>query len=150
MGILSWFFPSEADRLRKARALMARGRFEDARRGLLHCSTPEAEALYEECSAAVDKADAAATKKRAHAAGFRGWKVEVSMKDAQSRTRLEGLIARELDRAGIDLGTLEIDEAKVKAALSRAEQKARNKGMNTPGSMKLVPVMAGQASRPAG
>jgi hypothetical protein len=147
MGILSWLFPSEADRLRKARALMARGRFEDARRGLVHCTTPEAEALYEECSAAVDKADVAANKTRARDAGFRGWKVEVTMKDAQTRTRLEGLIARELERAGIDLNDFEVDEAKVKAALARAEQKARNKGMNSPGTMKVVPVMAGPQSR---
>ena len=144
MGIFSWLFPSEADRLRKARALFARGRYEDARRGLIHCTTPEAEALYDECSAAVDKADAVTVKKRARAAGFRGWKVEVSMRDAQSRARLEALIARELERSGIDLDTPEIDEAKVKAALDRAQQKARNKGMNSPGTMKLVPVMAGE------
>lgn len=142
MGILSWLFPSEEDRLQKVRDLMARGRFEDARRRLLECSSPEAEALYDECSAAVDKADAATLKKRARAAGFRGWKVEVSMKDAQSRTRLEALVARELERSGIDLEAPDIDEAKVKAALSRAEQKARNKGINSPGSMKLVPVVA--------
>ena len=46
-------------------------------------------------------------------------------------------------RSPADLDTPEIDETKVKAALSRAQQKARNKGMNSPGTMKLVPVMAG-------
>jgi hypothetical protein len=148
MGLLSWLFPSEADRLRRARALMARGRFEDARRGLVHCTSPEAEALYEECSAAVDKADAAEAKKRAHAAGFRGWKVEVTMKDAQGRARMEALVAKEMERAGIDLSTPEIDEAKVRAALARVQQKARNKGLNSPGTMKLVPVIAGGPARP--
>ena len=32
MGILSWLFPTEDDRLRRARKLMAAGRHEDARR----------------------------------------------------------------------------------------------------------------------
>jgi hypothetical protein len=148
MGILSWLFPSEADRLRRARDLMARGRFDDARRGLLHCTTPEAEALYDECSAAVDAADAVAAKRQARAAGFQGWKVEVSMKDAQGRARLETLVARELQRAGVDLDDPGIDEAVVRAALSRAEQKARNKGLNSAGSVRLVPLMAGQPPRP--
>ena len=94
MGILSWLFPSEEDRLRKARTLMAKGRHEDARRVLLHCTLPEAEALYDACSVAVDKADAVTVKKRARAAGFRGWKIEVSMRDAKGRGQLEALVAR--------------------------------------------------------
>jgi len=144
MGILSWLFPTESDRLLKARALMAKGRYGDARRGLVHCKSPEAEALYDECSAAVDKADTVNLKKRARAAGFRGWKVEVAMKDARSRARLEALVATELTRAGIDLETPEVDEAAVKAAMGRAQQKAANKGMAGVGSMKLVPIMAGE------
>ena len=143
MGILSWFFPSEADRLRKARALMARGRFEDARRGLVHCTTPEAEALYEECSAAVDKADSVLVKKRARAQGFRGWKVEASMKRGRGRTELEAFIARELTKAGVDLDTPELDQAAVKAALTRAQQKALNKGMSGATQIKLVPLIEG-------
>jgi hypothetical protein len=143
MGILSWLFPSDADRLRKARDLMARGRYDDARRGLLHCTAPEAEALYDECSRAVDAADAASLKKQARAAGFRGWKVEVSIKDARARAQLEAFIARELAKAGVDLETPQIDEDKVKAVLARAQQKARNKGMTGGGTMKLVPILAG-------
>jgi hypothetical protein len=49
MGILSWLFPSDADRLRMAWDLMARGRYEDARRRLGHCSSPKFKALYDEC-----------------------------------------------------------------------------------------------------
>src|SRR5580698_5424914 len=123
MGLLSWLFPTEADRLRSARALMARGRFEDARRGLVHCTSPEAEALYEECTASVDKAEAATDRKRAHAAGFRGWKVEVTMKDEKAKARLLAIVAREIERAGVDLSSLQIDEGRVKAALDRAQQK---------------------------
>jgi hypothetical protein len=142
MGILSWLFPSDADRLRTARNLMARGRYEDARKGLVHCAAPEAEALYDECSRAVDAADAVSLDKQARAAGFRGWKVEVSMKDGRARAQLEALIGRELAKAGIDLTTAQIDQEKVKAALARAQQKARNKGIGGVGTMKLVPVMA--------
>jgi hypothetical protein len=146
MGILSWLFPSEADRLRSARALMAKGRWEDARRGLVHCSTPEAEALYDECSRAVDKADAASLKKRARAAGFRGWKVQVTMRDPRARAQIEAIAARELAKAGIDLETPELDEAAVKAALGRAQQKAANKGVGGVGTMKLVPIMLDERS----
>ena len=100
--------------------------------------------LYDACSVAVDKADAVSLKKRARAAGFRGWKIEVSMKDARGRAQLEALVARELTKAGVDLDTPEIDQAAVEAALARAGQKARNKGMTGGGQMKLVPVMAGE------
>lgn len=143
MGILSWLFPSEEDRLQRARTLMAKGRHEEARRLLLHCSLPEAEVLYDACSVAVDKADAITLKKRARAEGFRGWKIEVSMKDARGRAQLEALVARELTKAGVDLDTPEIDQAAVEAALARAGQKARNKGVAGAAQMKLVPVMAG-------
>jgi hypothetical protein len=148
MGILSWLFPSDADRLRKARALMAKGRYDDARKGLIHCRTPEAEALYDECSVAVDKADAVSLKKRARAQGFRGWKVEASMKKGRGRTDLEAFIARELAKAGLDLDTPELDQDAVKAALTRAQQKALNKGMTGASAIKLVPIIEGeQAAR---
>jgi hypothetical protein len=144
MGIISWLFPSEADRLQTARALMAKGRWEDARRGLLHCSSPEAEALYEECSRAVDRQDAASLKKRARAAGFRGWKVEVTIRDPHARAQIEALAARELAKAKIDLDAPNVDEEAVKKALARVQQKALNKGLRGVGSMKLVPVMTGE------
>jgi hypothetical protein len=143
MPILSWLFPSEEDRLRKARDLMARGRFEDARKGLVHCKTPEAEALYDECSAAVDKKDAASLKKQARAAGFRGWRVEVAMKDRHAKAKLEALIAKELASAGVDLGVPDVDQAAVKAALARAQRKALNKGVAGAGTVNLVPIMEG-------
>jgi len=141
MGILSWLFPSDEDRLRTARALMAKGKWEDARRGLVHCKSAEAEALYEECSRAVDKAESVNVKRRARAQGFRGWKVEVTTKDPRGRAQLEAFIKKELERAGVDLDTPEIDQEAVKAVLARAEQKARNKGISG-GQMKLVPLMA--------
>ncbi len=143
MSILSWLFPSEEDRLRTARTLMARGRYEQARRGLLHCKSAEAEGLYDECSVAVDREGAASLKKHARAAGFRGWKVEVTMKDGRGRARLEALIAGELTKAGVDLDTPEIDQEAVQAAISRAERKARNKGIAGAATLKIVPVMEG-------
>lgn len=144
MGILSWLFPSEADRLAKARALMAKGRYEDARRGLIHCTSPEAEALYDQCSTEVDRADAHIIKKQARAAGFRGYRIDIKMNDAKSRARLEALVAKELAAAGIDLEAPALDEAKVQAALGRAQQKARNKGLTGVGTLRLVPVMAAE------
>ncbi len=143
MGILSWLFPTDADRLRRARALMAKGRYEDARKGLIHCRSPEAEALYEECSSAVDKEDAVMAKKRARAQGFRGWKVEASMKSGRGRTELEAFLKRELVKAGLDLDTPALDEVAVKAALARAQQKALNKGMTGATAVKLVPIIEG-------
>jgi hypothetical protein len=140
MGILSWLFPSDADRLATARALIAKGRFEDARRGLVHCTSPEAEALYEQCTEAIDQEDAVRTKKVARAAGFRGWRVEVASKER--RRELEAFLLKELARSGLDLESPALDEDAVKAALLRAQQKAVNKGFRGAGSVKLVPVMA--------
>ncbi len=147
MGILSWLFPSDADRLHKARALMAKGRYEDARKGLLHCKSPEAEALYDECSTAVDKEDGILAKKRARAQGFRGWRVEATMKRGRGRTELEAFVARELAKTGLDLDTPDLDQAAVKEALARAQRKALNKGMTGATAIKLVPVMAGEPAR---
>jgi hypothetical protein len=142
MSILSWLFPSDEDRLRKARRLMSKGRYEDARRGLVHCKSPEAEALYDECSAAVDKEGAAAQTKQARASGFRGWRVEVTMKDARGKAQLEALILKELASAKVSLEALEVDQDAVQAAFGRAERKARNKGIAGAATLKLVPVMA--------
>jgi hypothetical protein len=51
MGLWSWLFPSEADRLARARELLRAGEYDEAR-GLVHgIDGPEAEALYEEASA---------------------------------------------------------------------------------------------------
>jgi hypothetical protein len=146
MGMLSWLFPTQEDRLKKARRLMERGKYEDARRGLLHCTHPEAEALYDACSKEVEKAEVVTLKKRARANGFRGWRVEISTRDARSKTQLEAFCTRELAKAGIDLETPELDEEAVKAVLAKVHQKASNKGVA--GTVKLVPIIAEQA-RPA-
>jgi hypothetical protein len=58
MGIWSWLFPSEEDRLRKARDLMVRGLYEQARREVVGCKSAEGAALYDECSAVIAEAKA--------------------------------------------------------------------------------------------
>jgi hypothetical protein len=142
MGVLSWLFPTDADRLAKAKRLMARGKWEDARRELVRCTLPEAEGLYDECSRAVDHAELAVTKRRARAQGFRGWKVEVKVADGKARAALEKLLTTELRASGVDLDSPELDEAAVKAALARTQKKARSRGISAVGSMRLVPVVA--------
>lgn len=141
MGLLSWFFPTDADNLAKARALMSEGRHEKARKLLLHCHAPEAEALYDECSVAIDKADLVNAKKRLADAGFHGWKIEVSTKSARRKQELEGLVAEEIAKAGVDLGLPDIDEKKVKAAISRAERRARRSATTEVGAIRVVPMI---------
>jgi hypothetical protein len=140
MGILSWLFPSEESRLERARALMARGRHDDARKGLIKCSSPEAEVLYEECCKALESSDRASLKKQLAAQGFHGWKVEVALKDPRRKADLERLIAREIAGAGLDLGMPDIDQEAVKAAFARAERKAQRAGRGGMGTVSLVPI----------
>jgi len=140
MGMLSWLFPSDEDRLDQARALMAQGRYEDARRGLIKCSAPEAEALYEACCKGLETSDRAALKKQLAAQGFHGWKVEVTVKDPRRKAELEAMITRELASAGLDLGSPDIDQDAVKAAFGRADRKAQRKSGGLVGSMRLVPI----------
>jgi hypothetical protein len=142
MGLLSWLFPTEADRLASARSLMAKGRYEDARKKLVHCSLPEAEKLYDECSAKVDAADQVTLKKRLKAEGFRGWRAEVTASDARLKAALEAAIAKELAAARVDLDGAEVDEAAVKAAVARAQRKVQSRGRTGAASVKLVPTMA--------
>jgi hypothetical protein len=146
MGWLSWLFPSDEDRLRRARARMAAGRWEDARKELVHCQAPEAEALYEECSTHIDKGEAASMKKRLAAEGFHGWKVEVGVKNAKLKAELEGLIAEELARAGVDLGMPEIDEKALKPAVARAQRRVRSPAREV-GAVRLVPIMEEKFAR---
>jgi hypothetical protein len=141
MGLLSWLFPTDADRLRHARAMMAQGRHEKARAHLVRCSLPEAEALYDECCAAVDKADRPAEKKRLAAAGFHGWKIDVVSGSAGRRKELEGLVAQELTKAGVDLEVPDVDEAAVKAAVARAQRRASRTGRAEVGAVRLVPIV---------
>src|SRR5690242_4825795 len=104
MGILSWLFPSDQDRLDRARKLIAADRFEDARALLVRCSLPEAEPLYDQCCAALEKSERATLKKHLADAGFHGWKIEVAVSNARRRAEFEGLVAEELAKAGVDLG----------------------------------------------
>lgn len=137
MGILSWLFPSARDPLQAARDLMAKGRYADARAALMRSKSPEADALYDECSAAIDAKERAATKKALAAQGFHGWKIEVSTRSARRRAELEALVAAELERAGVDLALPELDQEAAKAALESAQRLARRGGGNV--SVRLVP-----------
>jgi hypothetical protein len=140
MGILSWLFPSEESRLARARALMADGRHDDARKGLIKCSSPEAEVLYEACCKALESSDRASLKKQLAAQGFHGWKIEVVLKDPRRKADLERLIAREISAAGLDLGVPDIDQDAVKNAIARAERKAQRAGRGGAGTVQLVPI----------
>jgi len=141
MGLWAWLFPTEADNLARARALMADGRHDKARKLLMHCSLPEAEKLYDECSAAIDKADLPAEKKRLAAQGFHGWKVDVTTANARRKKELEGLALQELEKAGVDLGVADVDQAAVKAAFGRAQRRASRGNSTEVGAMRLVPIM---------
>lgn len=141
MGILAWLFPTEADNLARARALMADGRHDKARKLLMRSSLPEAEKLYDECSAAIDKADRPAEKKRLAAEGFHGWKVDISGASANRKKELEKLAAEELEKVGVDLGLADIDQAAVKAALMRAQRRASRGGTANVGAIRLVPIV---------
>jgi hypothetical protein len=140
MGIWSWLFPTDEDRLARAKKRMAAGRFEDARKDLMRCTLPEAEALYDKCSAEIDKADRVHLKKRLVAEGFHGWKIEVTVKSAKVRAQMEKAIEEELERAGVDLALPEVDEKAFKKAVARAQQRVRGRTSEM-GAVRLVPVM---------
>ena len=140
MGILTWLFPTEESRLAQARSLMADGRHDDARKGLINCASPEAEVLYEECCKALESSDRTSLKKQLAAQGFHGWKIEVDLKEPKRKAELEGLIAKELARAGIDLDSPDVDQDAVKAAFMRAERKVQRPGRGGAGTVRLVPI----------
>lgn len=140
MGILSWLFPTEQSRLEHARELMAKGRHDDARKGLVRCESPEAEVLYEECCKALESSDRASLKQQLAAQGFHGWKVEVDLREPRRKVELEALIAKELARAGIDLDSPDVDQDAVKAAFARAERKVQRPGRGGAGTVRLVPI----------
>lgn len=147
MGLWAWLFPTDADHLARARDLMTEGRYDKARKVLMRCSAPEAEDLYDECSKHIDKADLVVAKKRLVAEGFRGWKVEVTTPNARRKRELEGLVAQEIEKAGIDLELPDIDENAVKKAMDRAQRRAKRSSTTDVGSIRLVPQMA--PKRPA-
>jgi hypothetical protein len=149
MGIWSLLFPNDDDRLRRARDLMAKGRHEDARKGLLHCKLPEAEALYDECCKHLEKDDRAAMKSQLAAAGFHGWKIEISLQNPRRKAEMEALVAEEIKKAGVDLDLPDIDQEAVQAAVLKAQRRARQKGAREAGEIKLVPIVPGRPARPA-
>ncbi len=142
MGILSWLFPTDEDRLRRAKARMAKGKWEDARRDLLHCKSPEAEKLYDECSAAIDEAERGTIKKRLAGDGFHGWKVVVDARNARLRAELERLVTEELEKAGVDLGLPDIAEDALKPAMARAQRRVKSPARENV-AVRLVPVVSG-------
>lgn len=151
MGFWSWLFPTDDDRLARARKLMAAGRYEDARRSLLQCKAPEAEALYEECSAALEPKEREAFKKQLAGQGFHGFRVEVTMTNPKRKAEFEALIAEEIARDEIDLGLPDVDPAAVNAAVARAQRRFRAKaGARDQGMVKLVPIAAAEGARGAG
>src|SRR5262249_34003007 len=142
----SWFFPSEADRLRRARAKMAARNFEAARKELMHVSGDEAEALYAECSAAIDQADRAGLKKELADQGFHGWKVEVSSGGARRRAEVEREVTAELAKEGVNLDLPALDEDAVKRALARVQRRIASSG-RAPVAVRLVPLVDAKARR---
>lgn len=147
MGIWSLLFPTDEDRLKRARDLMAKGRHEDARKGLLHCKAAEAEALYDECCKHLEKGDRAAMKSQLAIAGFHGWKVEVSFANPRRKAEMEAFIAEELAKAGVDLDLPDIDQEAVQAAVLKAQRRARLKGSREGGEIKLVPIVPGRPAK---
>jgi hypothetical protein len=144
MGILSWFFPTDDDRLESARALMKAGRYEDARNKLMRSRAPEAEALYDECCAAVDKTERASMKKHLAAQGFHGWKVEISGVGKNAKSDLERLVTQELVKGGVDLALPEIDEKAFKSAVNRAQRRSQK---NALARVLLVPIVDGELAK---
>lgn len=55
MGLLSWLFPSEADRLERARRDLEKGRWNEARLAALELSGPEAEDVVDQAERALCK-----------------------------------------------------------------------------------------------
>ncbi|TNE91052.1 MAG: tetratricopeptide repeat protein [Deltaproteobacteria bacterium] len=49
MGLLSWLFPSDEDRVKRAQALVDKGRFADARLEVMDIELPEAVAIVDAC-----------------------------------------------------------------------------------------------------
>jgi hypothetical protein len=125
---------------------MASGNWEGARKDLLHCKAPEAEALYDECSRHIDKGEEATLKKRLKSEGFHGWKVEVDLKNAKRKAELEGFITDELVKAGVDLAMPEVDEKVFKRAVARAQRRVKNPGREV-GAVRLVPQVEEKLAR---
>lgn len=128
MGLLTWLFPTDQSRLESVRALMAAGRFEKARAIAARVTAPEGETLYDECCKHLEKSDRDKIKLELEKQGFHGWKLEIGQVGARRRAELEKLIGEELEKAGVDLAMPEVDPARFKAAVSKAQRRARSGG----------------------
>jgi len=135
MGFFSYLFPSDDDRLRRAKESMAKGDFKSARSLLFQCKAAEAEALYDKCSVEIDKAEKALEKKRLAKQGFHGWKIEVTAKGAKRTAELEAQARRELAKAGVDLDRPDIDQAAVKEAFAAIQRTLKSEA-----AIRLVPL----------
>jgi hypothetical protein len=147
MGLWSWLFPNDEERLRRVRAKMEKGDYEAARKAVMHCTGPEAEELYAKCSAKIDESERAGVKKQLAAQGFHGWKIEVSARGARRKAELEKLVADELAKAGIDLAMPDLDEGVAKGVIARVQRKLAASGRE-PVAIGLVPLLD-KARRPA-
>lgn len=67
MGLLGWLFPKPADKIAKARKLMADERFAEARMAVLDVDDPEAEAVVAEAEAALVRVNLERAVQRARA-----------------------------------------------------------------------------------
>ncbi len=139
MGLFTWLFPTDDDRLAKVRRLIAGGHFEKARAIAARLKSHEAEALYNLCSAQLEKSDRQKFKVELEKQGFHGWKIEVGNAGVKRRAELEKLIGEELEKAGVDLGLPEVDEKLFQKAVGKAQRRART-GSAAGASVRLVRV----------
>jgi hypothetical protein len=150
MGLWSWLFPNQEERLRRVRAKMAAGDYESARKAVMRVKGDEAEALYAECSKHIDVAEKIDVKKKLAAEGFHGWRIDVSARGQKRKTEIEKLVRAELEKVGFDLDLPEMDEAEAKKAVARVQRKIIGAGRE-PVEIRLVPLLdqrsAGSASR---
>jgi hypothetical protein len=144
VGLLSWLFPNDDDRLASAKASMAAGKYEAARKTLMHCKAPEAEALYDECDREIDKAARAGVKKSLAKQGFHGWKIEIGAKGERRKQELEAQVKKELANAGVDLDLPNLDQDLVKAVLAKVERTLKSNA-----TIKIVPVLDEKAQAKA-
>jgi hypothetical protein len=147
MGLWSWLFPNEEDRLRRVRAKMAAGEYVAARKAVMHCQGEEADRLYTECSKHIDVAEKVGVKKQLAAQGFHGWRVLVSARGQKRKAEIERLVTAELEKAGIDLDLPDMDEAEAKKAVARVQRKIIGAGRE-PVEIRLMPLLDA-SKRPA-
>jgi hypothetical protein len=139
MGLLSWLFPSDQDRLDRAKARIERGEYESALKDLLHCKLPEAEALYDKASDLLSKKERVLLKKQMANQGFHGFRVDVTITNAKVKAEIEAVVMEEMRKAGVDLEMPDFDEEAAKKAIDRASRRVKNR-TREPGMIRLVPI----------